>query len=627
MFPVSPLLRRQSTLVLATSWCALLNLQAFAAEPEPAPASPPAASPASRPETPPSPLAAPDLVEPPSLIDPNPPRSPAAPPARSQNVTINLINRLVQRGVLAKEDAADLIKQAEDDAATARAEAVANQLPPMTDDTVRVTYIPESVKKQMRDQIKQEVMTQARNENWAAPRSLPEWVTRVRFSGDIRVRYESLLYPEGNDNTGALPNFNTINTGAPFDVAGNQFSPQINTDQDRQRMRLRLRLGAEVEMGEGFSVGVRLATGENNSPITTNQSLGLANQGQGGNFSKYAIWLDRAFLKNEIGGQTDRNLSVSLGRFDNPFFNTSEIMWDEDLGFDGVVVQGKYQVAKGLTPFFVGGVFPIFNTDLNFSTNRPDKFSSTDKWLYGGQLGVNWKITKDLSAKFGAAYCYFDGAEGRLSDPFTPLTSQDAGNTDDTRPSFAQKGNTYMPLRVIVPDVSNNFGTTNQFQYFGLATPFRNLALSARIDYNHYEPFQVSLGADYVKNLAFDRNDINQFAVNNRGPNTAAGTLGSFEGGDTAWCVNLKVGSAALEKRWDWNVNVGYRHVESDAVIDGFNDSEFGGGGTNLEGYTIGGNLALSRRVWLGLRWLSANEIAGPTYKNDVIQVDISGKF
>src|SRR6185369_1118999 len=201
--------------------------------------------------------------------------------------------------------------QAEAEAATARAEAAANQLPPITDDTVRVTYIPEVVKTQLRYQIKQDVMTQARNENWAAPRSLPEWVARMRFNGDIRVRYEGLLYPEGNDNTGALPNFNAINTGAPFDVTGLQFSPQINTDQDRQRARLRARLGAEFEMGEGFTAGTRIATGENNSPITTNQSLGLANQGQGGNFSKYAIWLDRAFLKYEIGGQTNRSFGIT----------------------------------------------------------------------------------------------------------------------------------------------------------------------------------------------------------------------------------------------------------------------------------------------------------------------------
>ena len=66
---------------------------------------------------------------------------------------------------------------------------------------------------------------------------------------------------------------------------------------------------------------------------------------------------------------------------------------------------------------------------------------------------------------------------------------------------------------------------------------------------------------------------------------------------------------------------------ESDAIVDGFTDSDFGGGGTNLQGYTIGGQLALSPHVWLTLRWLSANAIAGPTYKNDIIQFDLNAKF
>ena len=70
----------------------------------------------------------------------------------------------------------------------------------------------------MTDQIKQDVMNQARAENWAAPRANPDWVPRFRFSGDIRTRYEGDFYPNTNDATGAFPNFNAINTGAPFDV-------------------------------------------------------------------------------------------------------------------------------------------------------------------------------------------------------------------------------------------------------------------------------------------------------------------------------------------------------------------------------------------------------------------------
>ena len=129
---------------------------------------------------------------------------------------------------------------------------------------------------------------------------------RFRFTGDIRTRYEGDFFPNTNDDTGAFPNFNAINTGAPFDVAGTRFSPQYNVDQDRERFRIRARIGADVDLEDGFTAGIRLATGQDDSPVTENQTLGLANGGQGGNFSKYSIWLDRAFLKYEYQAMTIR---------------------------------------------------------------------------------------------------------------------------------------------------------------------------------------------------------------------------------------------------------------------------------------------------------------------------------
>jgi len=62
-------------------------------------------------------------------------------------------------------------------------------------------------------------------------------------------------------------------------------------------------------------------------------------------------------------------------------------------------------------------------------------------------------------------------------------------------------------------------------------------------------------------------------------------------------------------------------------VVDGFVDSDFGGGGTNVKGYTIFGTMALSPNVSIGLRWMSASEVAGPPLKEDVLQIDVSGKF
>lgn len=585
------------------------------------------------------------------------PASPAAPApgVRTQNVTINLINRLVEKNILTAEEAAEMIKTAEADAAAARDEAAAakNELAraraliaevpqqaaaavaasksvpefstPM-EDTVSVPYIPEMVKSQMRDQIKQEIMDQARNENWVNPRALPDWVSRFRFNGDFRLRAEADLYPSGNDNTGAFPNFNAINTGQPFDTAGTVFSPQLNVDQRREKLKLRARFGVEVDLEDGFTAGFRMGTGENDTPVSENQGLGTANGAQGGDFSKYALWLDRAFVRYDLGKDPKKRLTFLAGRFDNPFFGTTMI-WVDDMGFDGVAMKGTYQIGRYTTPFLTAGAFPVFNTDLNFSTNNPAKFKSSDKWLYAAQFGTDLKVGKDFDAKVAAAYYYFVNVAGKLSTPFTPINSTDSGNTDDLRPSFAQKGNTYIALRDIVPNANNDYGTINQWQYYGLATGFHELALTGRLEYNHYEPFQIAVVGEFVKNLAFNKNAAAAQAVNNFGPTTATGAGGPYQGGDMGWTVDFRVGNAVLEKRWDWKANIGYRYLESDAVIDGFNDNDFGGGGTNVKGYILGGKLALSKRVWLGMNWMSTSQIAGPPLKADTFWFDINAKF
>jgi len=494
------------------------------------------------------------------------------------------------------------------------------------DDEVRVTYVPDVVKEQLRQEVKQDVMDQARRENWASPRLLPEWVLKFRLFGDFRLRYDGEFYPSGNDNTGAFPNFNAINTGAPFDTAGTVFSPQLDVDQNRERFRLRARLGAGADLGDNFSTGIRFATGENDSPVTENQSFGLPTNGQGGNFAKYPIWLDRAFLKYERGGQPDDDFNVTIGRFDNPFFNTS-VIWADDLGFDGAMIQDKFSLGEDVTPFVTAGAFPVYNTDLNFGTNSPAKFKSEDKWLYATQIGTTLDFSKDFSAKIGIGYFLFENIEGQLSTPFVPLTTSDAGDTDDTRPAFAQKGNTYMALRDIKASPLNNNGAIDQFQYYGLASKFRDLTVTTRLDFTHFDPFQISIIGEYIKNLAFDRADISSKAVNNLAAPATTGGVGTFAGGDTAWMLNLKVGDAVLDKRWKWNFLVGYRKVESDAVIDGFCDADFGGGGTNMKGFNLNANLALSSAVWVNLRWFSATQVAGPVYKNDTVQFDVNAKF
>jgi hypothetical protein len=557
--------------------------------------------------------------------------------ALSPNVTINLINLLVQQHVLSEAQAKALIKQAEDEAYVAResaktakvkaeeasktaAAAAAAASPP---GTKRVTYVPEFVKQELRDEVKQDVMEQAKTEGWASPGAYPEWASRIRFSGDFRMRYQGNFFPRGNDTSGNLIDFNAINTGPPFDPTSGAFPPSIDANQNRTRFELLTRLGVDADLYDGFSFGMKVASGQNNSPVSPNQTFGYAGGSSGGNFSNYALWIDRAFLRY----QPNNDVSLEVGRFDNPFFAPTDLVWYRSIGFDGFATQAKYGVLPGFQPFLVAGAFPIFNTDLNFGTRYGGtKFASTDKYLYAAQIGFLGNAGENINFGFGGGYYDFSNVKGLLSAPCLVVTVTDVCSTDELRPSFAQHGNTYMALRNIIPIFNSAGALGPQYQYYGLASPFREVILTSQLDFSQFNPVHVLLEGEFVKNIAFNAAEIGAIAVNNRA-GTTTGAPGSFVGGNTGYMGRITVGYPELKQIWDWNVFFAYKYLQSDATIDAFSDPDFGLGGTNLKGYIVGGSLAFSQNVWMIARLLSASSLAGPPYRVDVVQVDLDAKF
>ena len=107
----------------------------------------------------------------------------------------------------------------------------------------------------------------------------------------------------------------------------------------------------------------------------------------------------------------------------------------------------------------------------------------------------------------------------------------------------------------------------------------------------------------------------------------AKGRIARYDGGNQGYLIRGIVGVPEPKKFGDWNVELSYRYIESDATLDSFSDSDFHLGGTNAKGYTIGGSFGLSRNVFLTGRWLSANQISGPPLAIDVLQIDLVAEF
>jgi hypothetical protein len=488
----------------------------------------------------------------------------------------------------------------------------------------RVVYVPEIVKQELREEIKQEVMEQARREGWAAPDAVPAWLRRFKFSGDVRARFERDLFSRNNANSGEFPDFNAINTNKPFDV--NFVDPSneryLDVDQDRTRPRLRARLAADVEVGGGFTAGLRVASGESSNPGSSNQTLGNS----GGDFSKYQLWIDRALLRWELPRDETRAFFVQAGRFENPFAG-SEMLWAPDVSFDGAVVQGSAR-AGAFRPFLTAGAFPLYVTPLAFPSERTDKLISRNRWLYAAQLGTSWKAG-DGELKLAAGFFDFDKVEGRAGNPCDTNLSFVTCDSDDSRPSFAQKGNTYFALRTPSPAALEleAAGTVSRYQFFGLASRFRELVATARYDLVLGPGAAFAAEAEYVRNAGFKKSQIAAVALNNRGPTSDSDPLGQYQGGPNGFQGRLSIGSPGQEKQWSWKARLLYRWLQSDAVLDALNDQDFGLGGTNLKGYGVDVTVWVADGVALAPRWFSASQIVGPKYAVDVLQIDLSARF
>jgi hypothetical protein len=542
----------------------------------------------------------------------------AATTAPSENATINLIRLLVQQGVLKQEQADGLIAQAEKEAQQARQASTATAVaagPATAPGDVRVQYVPAAVRDQIRDQVKAEVMATAKQENWAQPNTFPDWVSRISFDGDIRLRDESRYFSGNNSNE--IVDYAKLNQNGPYDVNKNtntQLPPLLNTREDRENLfRLRARLGMKAVISPEWTAGIRLGTGNDNNPVSTTQTLG-------GGFGKKDIWLDQGYLT----WKTTDYMTLAAGRFANPFYST-DMMYSGDLNFDGVAAIFNHKLNSDWGLFGTLGAFPVEYSPDTATTNGFDKDESENKWMFGGQIGADWKINRSNSLKGSMAYYHFGDIQGERSSPCSPWAGQPACDTDGTRLAFMQKGNSVFLLRDIAPNPATP-GLTPQPQFVGLASKFNVLDLNLAWDSELPEDLKLRSQTNFIHNLAYDKGEMLKRSegqiVNNLNSD------GQFESGGNALLVQFTLGSALeMRRKGDWNVLAGYKYIQPDALPDGFNDSSFHLGGTNAKGYFIGANYGLDKNIYASARWLSASEVYGAPFEVDVMQLELNTRF
>jgi polyhydroxyalkanoate synthesis regulator phasin len=506
-----------------------------------------------------------------------------------RNTVVNLLQGLVERGVITREQAAKMVQDAQGKAQTDAAAVAAQEAAEAG--AVRVPYVPQIVKDEIRKQVAADLSTQvtkevveaAQSEGWGVPAALPDWAKRMRWYGDMRVRGQGDLFASDN-----IPNtyldFQRINAAGGIGKAG--LAAFTNTTEDRKRMRARLRFGFETNLGYGWTMGARLTSGSLNDPISTNQTLG--NSG-----FRYQLGVDMAYIDWTGNSSTGRQtLGVSAGRIRNPWFTASDLVYDQDLMFDGVAANYRLGLMRddpyAHFVFLTVGAFPLQEVEL-----------ASDKWMLGGQTGLDWKFAGGSRLRVGAGYYEFRNTAGQRN-------AFESNLLDFTAPQSLRQGNTVFNIR------NDNDPNTD---LFALAADYKLANLSVAYDWRVATAYKVSLAGDYVKNIGYDEAKIlarTGYAVGKR---------------DVGYQAEIAFGSANMAQTHAWRAALGYRYLERDAVLDAFTDSDFRLGGTDVKGYTIGFDYSVTPKVMARLRYLSGNEIDGPPLGIDVLQLDLNASF
>jgi hypothetical protein len=419
----------------------------------------------------------------------------------------------------------------------------------------------------------------------------------VELFGDVRVRYE--------------------NREALSPIGG-----KIRLDRGRAAVRLGLR----GEAYDDFYYGLRLETSTN--PRSTWITFGGSSPGPFGK-SNTGVNVGQAYLGWHPGDWLD----ITVGKFANPFYTTS-MVWDGDLNPEGAVERLKYTI--GPADFFAN-LGQFLYQDVNPAHSSPGLASglSTDGdavFLLGWQAGLNYHITKEISAKVGATLYNYIGV----------ATTNRATAADLT---FIGEGGFLGPGTGSINGTPGPNNQTGLNHLLILEVPFElNLKLNhfdARLfgdvayNLNGTERAEEAARA-YARYLAINNATITGFSPqrDERKAYQVGVAIGSHDG------LGLVSGSVAHKNGWE--LRAYWQHVEQYALDPNLLDSDYFEGRGNLEGFYLAAAYGFSENVIGTVRYGYAeriNKLLGtggnnldipqinPIHEYHILQLDLGFRF
>lgn len=371
--------------------------------------------------------------------------------------------------------------------------------------------------------------------------AVAEKLSRFTPMGDVRVRYEGFYNRPG--------------------ARGSEI-------HERDRARVRARIGFVYTHDDEISATVRLATGNPDDPISTNVSFDNA-------FSRSSINLDWAYLTFTPGerfGIRPGLLTLTGGKFPTPVFKTGEMLFDNDLSFEGFTeTVSLLDAPRGALE-----QLQLHAIQASFA----EVSNGADGWMIGGQIHPRANLGP-VVVEGGVGHYWWHKPD------------------------------------LIAQELNSNSALANSNLLTTRTTPTGTVITGYQSGFNHTD---LALAAT-VPNGPFAQ------------PLTFFGdVLYNWEAKDDRDQLGLRGGASLgkTKKQGDWALAAYYQRIEREAAISAFTHSNFGGG-TNQQGPALQVAYQLLDPVTLQATSYFTNFIdrpAGTTNPTQVrLQLDAKLKF
>ena len=357
--------------------------------------------------------------------------------------------------------------------------------------------------KQAREEDKQKTAaTESKVE--AVLAKIPKWLDSISLFGDMRNRVEGFY----GDNYHA-----------------------------ETRYRIRARVGLNANVSDEISATVRLATGDPNDPISTNQTLSNT-------FNRKPFNLDWAYMTIKPGktfGLEPGWGQIVLGKFGLQMARESELVWDDDLSPEGAME--TLNLVDSRDGFFRNFRLNAMQWEINeASTNN-------DSYMLGGQAALDTAVGSAATWSASFADYSFQGMNRVARTYLSPASSSvntSLANSNDVIANLTASPSTISAFGICKAGQCNTIG-------------FNIINFGSELNFSN--PFGLGIPAGVFGDLAY---------------NTAA------ESRNSGGVIGLGVGKAgkdwyhdSLRNPGDWGVSYCWEYVEKDAVVSLFSYSDF----------------------------------------------------